>query len=322
VSEERPKLAVLARVPAGVLAALRARTDVVDLSVEPRERWAPALRDATGLLVNSVLPVDAALLAQAPAARIVATVSVGYDNVDLAALRERDIALTNSRGSLDEAVADLTYALVILGMRRLGRALNWVRDGRWMKGDAPFGTDLEGAVLGIIGFGGIGPKIARRAFASGMRVIYSNRRPRDDDDRTGASYRSFDALLAEADCVVVLVPLSPRTRGMFDDAAFAKMKPSAVFVNVARGAIADTAALLRALDAGTIAGAALDVTDPEPLPPDHPLQGRDDVIITPHVGSATDQTRTRMAMLAAENLLAFVEGVPLLTPVPLSGPTA
>ena len=191
-----------------------------------------------------------------------------------------------------------------------------------MNAEAPFGTDLEGAVLGIIGFGGIGPKIARRAFASGMRGIYSNRNPRDDDGRTGAAYRSFDALLAEADCVVVLVPLSPRTRGMFDDAAFAKMKRSAVFVNVARGAIADTAALLRALDAGTIAGAALDVTDPEPLPPDHPLQGRDDVLITPHVGSATDQTRTRMAMLAAQNLLAFLDGAPLLTPVPLEGPPA
>jgi glyoxylate reductase len=317
VSTDRPKLAVLTRVPPRVLAALRERADVVDLSGEPRAAWASALRDAIGLLVSSGTPVDAALLAQAPAAKLVATVSVGYDNVDLTALRARNVALTNSRGSLDEAVADLTYALVIMGLRRLGGALNWARDGRWMDGDAPFGTDLEGATLGIVGFGGIGPKIARRAFASGMRVIYSNRHARDDDAATGASYRTFDALLAESDCVVVLVPLSPQTRGLFDDAAFAKMKPSAVFVNVARGAIADTAALIRALDAGTIAGAALDVTDPEPLPPDHPLQGRDDTVITPHVGSATAQTRERMAMLAAQNLLAFVDGKPLLTPVPL-----
>ena len=122
------------------------------------------------------------------------------------------------------------------------------------------------------------------------------------------------AEVAEADCVVVLIPLSAQTRGLFGDAAFAKMKPSAVFVNVARGAIADTAALLRALDAGTIAGAALDVTDPEPLP----LQGRDDVIVTPHVGSATLETRTRMAMLAAQNLIAFVRGEELPTPVALA----
>jgi glyoxylate reductase len=317
MSGGRPTIAVLARVPASVTDALRAHAEVVDVSAEPREGWGPALRDAEGLLVNSGIPIDAALLDLAPRARIVATVSVGYDNVDQGALRERGIVLTNSRGSLDEAVADLTYALVILAMRRLGGALAWVRDGRWMRGEAPFGADLEGATLGIVGFGGIGPKIARRAFASGMRVIYSNRSPRDDDARTGAAYRTFDDLLAEADCVVVLVPLSPQTRGLFGEAAFAKMKPSAVFVNVARGAIADTRALLRALDAGAIAGAALDVTDPEPLPPDHPLQGRDDVIVTPHVGSATVETRTRMAMLAARNLIAYAGGQPLPTPVAL-----
>jgi len=319
VRPERVKIAVLARVPAGVLDALREHAEVVDVSAEPNDGWGPALRDADGLLVSSGIPVDAGLLERAPRARIVATVSVGYDNVDQRALRARGVALTNSRGSLDEAVSDLTYALVILAVRRLGRALAWVRDGRWMAGEAPFGMDLEGATLGIVGFGGIGPKLARRAFASGMRVIYSNRRARADDERTGAAYRTFDGLLAEADCVVVLVPLSAQTRGLFGDAAFAKMKPSAVFVNVARGAIVDGGALLRALDAGTIAGAALDVTDPEPLPPDHPLQGRDDVIVTPHVGSATLETRTRMAMLAAQNLIAFVRGEELPTPVALGG---
>jgi glyoxylate reductase len=318
VQRARSRIAVLARVPGGVLEALRAHAEVLDVSSQPPADWGPALRDADGLLVNSAIPVDAKLLERAPRARIVATVSVGYDNVDQGALRARGIALTNSRGSLDEAVADLSYALIILAMRRLGRALAWVRDGRWMEAEAPFGQDLEGATLGIVGFGGIGPKLARRAFASGMRVIYSNRRPRPDDERTGAAFRPFDDLLAEADCVVVLIPLSAQTRGRFGDAAFAKMKPSAVFVNVARGAIADTAALLRALDAGTIAGAALDVTDPEPLPPDHPLQGRDDVIVTPHVGSATLETRTRMAMLAAQNLIAFVRGEELPTPVALT----
>ena len=316
----RPTIAVLARVPASVTDALRAHADVVDVSAEPRERWGPALGDAECVLVNSGIPIDAALLDRARNLKIVATVSVGYDNVDQAALRARGIRLTNSRGSLDEAVADLTYALVIMALRRLGGAMAWARDGRWMQGDAPFGTDLEGATLGIVGYGGIGPKIARRAFASGMRVIYTNRTPRDDDARTGAEFRAFDDLLAEADCVVVLVPLSAQTRGLFGEAAFAKMKPGAVFVNVARGAIADPDALVRALDAGTIGGAALDVTDPEPLPAHHPLQGRDDVIVTPHVGSATTQTRTRMAMLAARNLIAYAAGEPLPTPVLLEVP--
>ena len=313
------KVAVLARVPQSVGDAMREHADVRDVAERP-DAWDDALHDADALLVNSAIPVDAALLARAPRVRLVATVSVGYDNVDLDALRERGVKLTNSRGSLDEAVADLTYALVILAVRRLGRALAWARDGRWMAGEAPFGRDLEGATLGIVGFGGIGPKIARRAFASGMKVIYTNRNARGDDERTGASYRTFDDLLAESDCVVVLVPLSPETRGLFGDAAFAKMKRDAVFVNVARGAIADTGALVRALEAGTIGGAALDVTDPEPLPPDHPLQGRDDVLITPHVGSATTQTRTRMALLAARNVVAFATGAPLPTLVPVGGP--
>ncbi|HZX67470.1 MAG TPA: NAD(P)-dependent oxidoreductase, partial [Candidatus Elarobacter sp.] len=185
----------------------------------------------------------------------------------------------------------------------------------WMQADAPYGHDLAGATLGLIGFGAIGTAVARRAQASGMRVVYHTRTPRDDDEKTGGEYRSFEDLLSEADCVVALVPLTPQTRGMFDDAAFARMKPSATFVNAARGAVCDTGALLRALEQKKIAGAALDVTDPEPLPPDHPLYAREDVVIVPHVGSATDETRTRMAMLAAENLIAFVEGRPLPTPV-------
>ncbi|MEA2718919.1 MAG: glyoxylate reductase, partial [Candidatus Eremiobacteraeota bacterium] len=163
--------------------------------------------------------------------------------------------------------------------------------------------------------GQIGLAVAKRAQVSGMRVIYSNRNQRPDDAATGASFRAFDALLAEADCIVLLVPLTAETRGMFRDEQFAKMKPTATLVNVARGAVVDTEALLRALEQKKIAGAALDVTDPEPLPPDHPLVGRDDVVITPHIGSATYETRARMAMLAAENLLAFIDGTPLPTQV-------
>jgi glyoxylate reductase len=308
-------LAIVTPVPEAVLERLREHAEVTDVSRRPRAEWDAALATATGALVSSAIPIDAAFLDAAPNLKIVATWSVGYDNVDLDAVRARGIVLTNTSGSLVEAVADLTYALVIFAMRNLAVGVNWVRSGRWMQGNMPFGHDLEGATLGIVGFGQIGLAVAKRARCSGMRVIYANRNARADDAQTGASYRSFDALLAEADCVVLLVPLTPETRGLFGDEQFAKMKPTATLVNVARGQVVDTEALLRALERKTIAGAALDVTDPEPLPPDHPLVGRDDVIVLPHVGSATYETRARMAMLAAENLVAFLTGSPLPTPV-------
>ncbi|MBV8579431.1 MAG: D-glycerate dehydrogenase [Candidatus Eremiobacteraeota bacterium] len=314
---ERPHLVVLRHVPDAVVARLREHARVTDVSDLPRTAWGAALGDAIGVLGSSSTSIDAELVAQVPGLRIVAFQSVGYDNVDLEALRARGIVLTNARGSLVDAVADVTFWLVVAARRRFRLAVAWARDGRWMRGDAPFSNDVADATLGIVGFGEIGPAVARRAQAAGMRVIYSNRTPRADDAQTGAAYRSFDALLAESDCVVALVPLTPQTRRMFDDDAFAKMKRTATFVNAARGAICDTDALLRALEQKTIAGAALDVTDPEPLPPDHPLYAREDVVILPHVGSATVETRTRMSMLAAENLVAFVEGKPLLTPVAL-----
>jgi glyoxylate reductase len=312
---KRPELVVATAVAPVVFDRLREHADVVDVSALPRERWDASLATAAGLLVGSAVAVDAALLAAAPALRIVATYSVGYDNIALAELARRGIALANTRGSLNAAVADLTFGLVLIALRRLGQGIDWVRSGRWMLEAAPYGHDLAGATLGIIGFGAIGLDVARRAQVSGMRVLYHNRRRREDDATTGASYRTFDDLLAQTDALVVLVPLGPATRGLFDDATFAKMKPGALFVNVARGAVCDSAALLRALESGRLGGAALDVTDPEPLPPDHPLLHREDVVVVPHVGSATVETRTRMALLAADNLIAFLHGKPLLTPV-------
>jgi glyoxylate reductase len=318
-SDSKPVIVVVTKVPDAVLARLRERAEVVDVSMRPRAEWDSALAAATGVLVSSAVPVDGALLAAAPKLKIVATWSVGYDNVDLDTLRARGIVLTNTAGSLVETVADLAYALVIFAVRNFAVGLNWVRSGRWMQANMPFGHDLEGATLGIVGLGQIGLAVARRARCSGMRIIYTNRTPRADDADTGASYRPFDALLAEADCVMLLVPLTPETRGMFGDQQFAAMKPTATLVNVSRGQVVDTAALLRALERKTIGGAALDVTDPEPLPPDHPLLARDDVVIVPHVGSATHETRARMAMVASENLIAFIEGRPLPTPVSLVG---
>lgn len=310
---DRPRIVVTTPVPQVALDRLAERAEVVDVSARPRSEWDEALATARGVLVNSNVPVDEAFIVAAPALRIVSTVSVGTDNIDRAALARRGIPLTNSQGSLTEAVADLAFWLVMTATRRLSTALAWVTSGRWMERPAPYGHDLAGATLGIIGMGTIGASLARRAHVSGMRIIYSNRTPRDDDERTGASYRPFEGLLAEADCIVILVPLTDQTRGMFNDAAFARMKPNATLVNAARGPIVDTDALLRALEAGRIAGAALDVTEPEPIPPDHPLLQRDDVIVVPHIGSATVETRTRMALLAVDNLLAEIAGSQLLT---------
>lgn len=312
-----PHVVVTTHVSDAVLERLREHAHVTDVSDLPRPAWTAVLATATGLLVNSAVKVDAATVAMAPHLRIVASVSVGYDNVDLAALARGGIALTNTRGALVAAVADLAFALVIIAQRRLAVAFNWVRSGRWTNSHAPFGHDLAGATLGIVGLGEIGSALARRALASQMRIVYSNRRRRADDDVTGATFLPFERLLAEADCVVILVPLNDSTRGLFDDTAFARMKPTAALVNVARGPIVDTQALLRALESGKIATAVLDVADPQPLPPEHPLLGRDDVVVTPHMGSATEETRERMARLAAENLLAELEGRPLVTPVEL-----
>ncbi|HYZ15861.1 MAG TPA: NAD(P)-dependent oxidoreductase, partial [Candidatus Acidoferrum sp.] len=218
----KPRIVVATKVPASVIERLAEHAEVLDVGSKPRSEWKEALARARGLLVSSGVAVDAALLEQAPELQIVSTVSVGYDNIDVSALAQRGIRLTNTKGSLIEAVADLTYGLVIMAMRRLGYGMHWVRSGRWVKeGDAPFGHDLAGATLGIIGLGDIGSALVRRAQLSGMRVIYTNRRPRADDEALGATYRPFEALLAEADCIVLLVPLTPQTRGLFDDAAFA-----------------------------------------------------------------------------------------------------
>ncbi|MGD1067786.1 MAG: D-glycerate dehydrogenase [Vulcanimicrobiaceae bacterium] len=314
---ERRTIVVATPVPPSVIEHLRAHADVVDVSAQPPASWPAAVGSATGLLVSSATPVDAALLAAAKELRIVATVSVGIDNIALDVLRARGIALTNTRGSLNAAVADLTYGLIIMAQREFAQNIAWVRSGRWMRENPPYSRDLAAATLGILGFGAIGLEVAKRAQLSDMRVIYHNRHPRGDDARTGAAYCSFEELLGRADVLVVLVPLGPQTRGLFDAKAFAAMKKGAVFVNVARGPICDTAALVHALESGHLRGAALDVTDPEPLPPDHPLLARDDVVVVPHIGSATVETRTRMAFLAADNLLAFLHGEPLLEPVAL-----
>lgn len=272
------------------------------------------IKDAQGLFATNKIQVNEELLAHAPQLKVIAQAAVGYDNVNIHACSAHGIPFANTPGVLVEATADLAFGLILCSARRIAQGWEWVKEGQWASGRAlPLGIDLFGKTLGIVGMGQIGAAVARRAQASGMKVIYHNRSRRRDEQEMKASYVSFDELLQVSDFVLVLVPLSAESKGLFGREQFRKMKPSAYFINAARGAIVDAQALYEALRDQTIAFAAMDVTDPEPIPTGHPLVRMPNILITPHIGSATVETRTEMALLTAKNILAGLAGKPLLT---------
>jgi len=274
------------------------------------------LCDADALIATSGVKVGPALLSMAPRLRVIAQSAVGYDNVDVAACHRAGVPFCNTPGVLVDATADLTFALILITMRGLGQAMDHVRSGAWFRGEGlPYARDLAGKTLGIVGMGEIGTAVARRALCSGMRIVYHNRRPRLADPLLPAQHLSMQELLASADCVLIMAPLTGSTRGAFGAAEFAAMKFGSFFVNAARGAIVQTAALIEAVATGQLAGVALDVCDPEPIAPDHPLLSFPNVVITPHIGSATEETRARMAELTAQNIVRGLAGESLLTPV-------
>jgi len=278
----------------------------------PRKILFDWLKDAVGLIVTGDIQVDEELLQHAPKLKVIAQAAVGYDNIDIEACTRHRIAFGNTPGVLVNATADLAFSLLLCSTRRIHEGWDFVRAGSWQTGhNISFGIDLTGKTLGIVGMGQIGAAVAKRAKAFGMNVIYYNRNRRLDDHEIGAIYESFDSLLDKADCVIVLTPLSKETKGLFGREQFARMKSTAYFINISRGPVVDTDALLDALQTGKIAYAALDVTNPEPLPGDHPLLKLDNILITPHIGSATIETRTAMAELATDNLLAGLAGKPL-----------
>lgn len=279
-------------------------------SVAELAEW---LQDAEGLVAAGGVTVHAELLAAAPKLRVIAQASVGYDNIDIAACTRRKIPVGNTPGVLVEATADLTFGLMLAAARRIHEGWDWVRAGKWEQGALPLGIDLYEKTVGIVGMGSIGAAVAKRAQASGMKVIYHNRRPRPDQENLQAEYCSFPELLSKSDFVVVLTPLTAENRHMFSTSEFAQMKSTAYFINAARGGVVDTQALYTALVEKQIAYAALDVTDPEPLPAKHLLVTLPNILIVPHIGSATVETRDRMAMLTAQNLLLGLAGKPLLT---------
>jgi glyoxylate reductase len=283
------------------------------------EGWREALGDAEALLCLLTDRVDAGLLEGAPRLRIVANAVVGYEHVDRDACRARGIIVTNTPDVLTDATADLAMALILSALRGLPRAERSLRAGEfhgWGFWDY-LGADLNGKTLGIFGMGRIGRAVARRAAPFGMRVIYHSRTrlSAEDEAALGAEWVDFDGLIARSDVLSLHAPLTPDTRHAIDADALRRMRPGSFLVNTARGALVDEAALVDALRDGPLAGAGLDVYEREPTI--HPgLLDLPNVTLLPHVGSATRETRTRMAMLAARNVHAVLTGNPPLNPVP------
>ena len=272
------------------------------------------LPEAEGIFTLLVDRVDESLLSRAARLRVVSNMAVGVDNVEVAACTRRGLPVGNTPGVLTEGTADLTMALLLSAARRLPEASQDARHGRWTTWSPTgwLGADLNGALLGIVGLGKIGQAVARRARGFGMHLIYNDIVPRPTlETELGARYLPLDDLLRQSDFVSIHVPLMPATRHLIDGRALRLMKPSAILINAARGPIVDTEAVTHALKAGWIAGAALDVTDPEPLPASHPLYSLTNCLVVPHIGSATRGTRKAMAESACRNLLAGLSGLPL-----------
>jgi glyoxylate reductase len=264
-----------------------------------------------GVLVNIADRVDAAVLEASPRLRIVSQMAVGYDNIDVGAATEHGVLVTNTPGVLTEATADMAFALLLTQARRLPEGQRAIEAGTWGDWQPWFllGRDLTGKTLGIVGLGEIGKAVARRALGFGMRVVYNSRQRKPEVEASlGVAWRELPALLAESDYVSLHMALNDETRSMIGATELARMKPDAVLINTARGGVVDQAALLQALRDGRIGGAGLDVFESEPLAPDHPLLDFDNVVVAPHLGSATVETRTRMSDLAVDNLLAFFRG--------------
>lgn len=315
-ASSRKNIVVFRELPPDQLARLQVAHHVV--VADPKRDLAAfqaALPTAHGL-IGSSYPVDAALLERAPQLEVISSVSVGVDNYALAELQTRGIVLCHTPGVLDETVADTVFALLMATSRRVVELANLVREGQWTKniGEDLFGFDVHGKTIGLLGFGRIGQAIARRAaLGFGMPVLYHARRPVDlaaqaPELQGRATHTPLNDLLARADFVVAMLPLSDATRGMIDARLFAAMKPGAVFINGGRGATVNEAALLAALDSGQLRAAGLDVFAKEPLPMDSALRTHPRVTPLPHIGSATHETRHAMAELATTNLLQALAG--------------
>jgi len=311
----KPRIFVTRYIPEAGLAILRQEADV--------EVWQDPLPPPCEVLKDKVRGIDALLCmlndsidgdlmdAAGTGLKVISQYAVGFDNIDVAAATERRIPVGNTPGVLTDTTADLAWALLMASARRVVESDKFTRAGKWKTwGPVDFlGPDITGGTLGIIGFGRIGQAVAKRAAGFDMRVLYYSRTRRPEAEREyKAAFVDLDTLLGESDFVSLNTTLSPETHHFMNDIRFRKMKPGGILINTARGAVVDPEALYRALSSGTIAYAALDVTEPEPIGPDDPLLALDNIIVCPHIGSASFRTRNRMATMAAENLVAGLKG--------------
>lgn len=267
---------------------------------------------AEGLLCMLSDRIDAAVIEAAPRLKVISTYAVGYDNIDIARATQRGIPVGNTPGVLTETTADLAFALLMSAARRIVDGDRYVREGRWRVAWGPMmllGQDVCSSTLGIAGMGRIGAAVARRARGFNMRILYSSRRRCVDIEKElGVEYVLLQELLAKSDYISLHVPLTKETRSLISSKEFSLMKPTAILVNTSRGQVIDQKALYQALKSGKIRAAAIDVAESEPIPAGDPLLSLDNLIITPHIGSASTATRTRMALMAAENLIAGLKG--------------
>lgn len=310
---ERPRVYVTREIPGVGMERLQAHCDVdfwPKPSPVPRETLMAAAADAQGLLTLLSDSIDAALLAAAPHLRVISQYAVGFDNIDVAAATARGIPVGNTPDVLTDATADFAFALLMAAARRIPEGHASVCQGEWRTWGPQtlLGQDIWGATLGVIGLGRIGQAVARRGKGFAMRVLFTDPRCKAEGAAIGAECVPLEVLLSESDYVSLHCPLNRETHGMIGERELRLMKPTAFLINTARGAVLQQEALLKALREGWIAGAALDVTVPEPLPPNHPLVEVPNCLITPHIASASVTARNRMAIVAAENLLAGLRG--------------
>jgi len=310
----KPKVFVARLIPEAGLDLLKPKCDLdvwQDELPPSREALLKHVKDCQGLLSLLTDKVDAELLDAAPDLKVVSNYAVGYDNIDVAACTARKIVVCNTPGVLSETTADLAWALLMAAARRISEGADYVRAGKWRTWGPRLllGWDVHHATLGIIGLGRIGFEVAKRARGFDMRVLYYNRSRKPElEAELGLEYVPLETLLKESDFVSLHTPLTPETHHLIGAKEFELMKPTAVLINTARGPIVDSKALYQALKSGQIGYAALDVTDPEPIPADDPLLSLPNCLVVPHIGSASHATRNRMAVMAAENLLAALEG--------------
>lgn len=310
----RPKVYVTRLIPEEPLKKLQQNCDCRIWDGElpvPRDVLLREVQTADGVVSLLSDRIDATVMDAAPRLRVISNMAVGFDNVDISEATKRKIVVCNTPEVLTETTADLAFALMLAAARRIGEGERTVRSGKW-KTWGPMillGQDIHHATLGIIGLGRIGAEIAKRALGFDMKVIYYNRTRRPDrESKLGIEYADLKTLLAKSDFVTIHTPLTAETYHMIGEEQFKTMKRTTILINTARGPIVDPRALYNALRDRQIAYAALDVTEPEPIPPGDPLLTLDNIVIVPHIGSASVATRTKMAMMAADNLLTGLRG--------------